>query len=77
MESSLSMGGAIILIAVFEQNYILEQQHNISRSCDLVSYNALWAQQTTCFLSKYLWQHKESFILSEYARLYQKDSKEI
>ena len=31
------MGGAIILIALFGQNNILEQQHNMSRSCDLVS----------------------------------------
>ena len=35
MESSLSMGGAIILIALFGQNYILEQQHIMSQSCDL------------------------------------------
>ena len=32
------MGGAIILIALFGQNYILEQQHNMSQSCDLVCY---------------------------------------
>ena len=32
-ESSLSMGGTIIFLALFPQNYKLGQQHNVSRIC--------------------------------------------
>ena len=74
MESSLSMGGAIILIALFDQNYVLEQQHNMSRSCDLVSFER--SKQLTFFLSIY-GNTKKALFWSEYARLYEKDPKEI
>ena len=33
-ESPVSMGGAIILLALFPQTYIIWQQHNMSPSCD-------------------------------------------
>ena len=33
-ESSLSLGGTIIFLALFPSNYILWQQHNMSPSCD-------------------------------------------
>ena len=65
MESSLSMGGAINLIILFGQNYILEKQHNMSRSCDIVSYCTL--QSITSQRKHYIW--------SEYAQLYEKDYK--
>ena len=40
-ESHFSMGGAIIFLALFPQNYIHWQQHNISRSCDTYSHFSL------------------------------------
>ena len=36
-ESSLSMGGAIIFLALFPQNYIHWQQHNMSCTCNTYS----------------------------------------
>ena len=52
MESSLSMGGAINLITLFGQNYTLEQQHNLSRPCDIVSYTKK-EQKITIFSQYY------------------------
>ena len=48
-ESSHSMGGTILFLALFAQNYILGQQHNLSQSCDTVRCINLiqkcWRQQ--------------------------------
>ena len=38
------MGGAIIFIALFAQNYTPGQQHNMSQSCDPVSYIKKYAR---------------------------------
>ena len=56
------MGGTIIFLVLFGQNYILEQQDNQSWSCDNVSSIKLL---------------QKSFIWSEHAQLYEKDQKEI
>ena len=67
MESLLSMGGAIILIALFGAKLNSWQQHNMSRSCDL---------QLT-FTLRFYDDTKKAFIWSEYAWLYEKDPKEF